>query len=121
MVLHPPCRNCEAGENCLMYTRKLPVASCQRGEVIGGWRRATAEVHQQPITTYNSSLSKKFDDGIDNFGADIVGELCGFTFHVLHQAFEIVTGIGNADDAHGGPLPEVGRVDFCDGNIEGVP
>ena len=59
-----------------------------------------------------------FDKRIGNIGAVIVGDASGGALHILHKAIEVVAGIGDADDADGGAVPEFGGIEFSDGNVE---
>src|SRR4029077_13576874 len=55
---------------------------------------------------------------IRNIGTVIVGHPCRLSFNFFHQTIEIVTRVGNADDADRGAVPQPGGVELCDRNVE---
>src|SRR5579863_4500634 len=50
--------------------------------------------------------------------AMVVRDPSGRAFDILHQPVEVVAGIGDADHADGGAVPEFGCVEFRDRNVE---
>lgn len=49
----------------------------------------------------------------------IVGDAGGGALYVFHQAFEIAAGVRDGNDAEGGVIPEIGGIEFGDGDVEG--
>src|SRR5262249_12323676 len=52
--------------------------------------------------------------------SSVVRQANDLAFHVAHEAFEIITGIGDAHYAQRGTLPEIGALDLSHRDIERI-
>ena len=48
----------------------------------------------------------------------VVGDARGRALYILHQSVEVVAGMGDADDANGGAIPQAAGLEFGDRNVE---
>lgn len=60
----------------------------------------------------------EFHERVCNFRPVIIRDFHGGPLHVPHQSIEVIAGIGDADNANRGPVPQFASVQFGDRNIE---
>jgi len=58
---------------------------------------------------------QKFDGVVNQDGAELA---LGFAEDTLQGFFDVLLGVGEGDDADGGGLPDVVKIEFSDGDIE---
>ena len=58
--------------------------------------------------------------GVGDFCALVVGQAGDGGFELLHEAGEVVAGVGDGGEAEGGGVPGEGFVEFGDGDVEAV-
>src|SRR6267154_1139530 len=58
---------------------------------------------------------QKFDGVVDQDGTELA---LGFAEDTLQGFFDVLLGVGEGDDADGGRLPDIVKIEFSDGDVE---
>src|SRR5258708_27631258 len=79
---------------------------------VRGGRRAKVQEYK---SISDADALQKFDGMVDQDGAELA---LSFAEDTLQGFFDVLFGVGEGDDADGGGLPDVVKIQFSDGDIE---